>query len=670
MFRIYRGLLFSPLLLIFFLTVPAAAFHDELDLTTLSLTELYNVEITTVSKRGESLAKAKAAVHVITQEDIRRSGATSIPELLRLAPGMNVAQVNSNTWAISARGFNWVYAGKLLVLIDGRTVYNHIFSGVFWDEQDYVLEDIERIEVIRGPGAALWGANAENGVINIITKKAKDTQGGILSAGGGDEEQGFGTLRYGGQLNDNTYYRIYTKYFDRDSFKDTSDSDAHDEWDQFRSGFRLDSDLSEDHSLTLQGDIYNGESGIVRQIPVLTPPYLSVDAADIHMSGGNILARWESSFTYNSKTSFQLYYDRARREENNTSTERNTFDLEFQHNFPIGDSHYIIWGLGYRFIKDDLNGDLFISFDPETRDSDLYSAFLQDDITLIEDRLYLTAGTKLEHNDYSGFEIQPSLRMSWLPLKGHTAWAAISKAVRTPNRLNHDATIPFSAFPNKDGSTILLQIYGNDDVESHNLTAYELGYRFQPAERTSIDFTAFYNDHGSLITIEQGNTFYETNSLQPYLVVPLYFDNEMKGESYGAELTATYQVTKRWKLTAWYTWLEMQLHQTGSSTDTTSAAAEGYSPKHQFHIRSNLDLPYHLELDTALYYVDSLPELDISDYFRFDIRLGWRPASNLEVSIAGQNLLDDRHEEFLSERGGIGATEIERVVYGKVTWRF
>jgi len=639
------------------------------DLTELSLEQLMDIEVTSVSKKPERLCEAAAAIYVITQEDIRRSGATSIPEALRMVPGLEVARIDANEWAITSRGFNGEFANKLLVLIDGRTVYTPLFGGVYWDVQDTMLEDIDRIEIIRGPGATMWGANAVNGVINIITKTAKDTQGGLVSGGAGSEERGFGGLRYGGTLGDSAWYRVYAKYFNRDDSVDGSGDRTSDEWDMFRGGFRIDWDVSDSDSLTFQGDVYDGDLHETTDIAFLTPPALLALDKSFDVTGANVLARWSHVFSDTSDMAMQVYYDGVERDKFVLDEVRDTVDLDFQHRFALGGRHEIVWGLGYRYTSDDLDGSFTISFDPDSRDDDLVTAFVQDEITLVDDRLKLTVGSKFEHNDYTGFEVQPSVRLLSTPNEWNTLWASVSRAVRTPARTDEDVRINFLVLPGMDGSTNVMAILGDDDFESEKLTAYEMGYRVQPVENVYLDIATFYNVYDDLLTHEPGTPFFELTPAPPHLVIPVHFDNRMDGETYGAEVAANWNVTKFWRVAAGLTYLEMELDPDSSSGNARADATEGSSPQHQFHIRSYLDLPHNVQFDTALYYVDSLPAQDVSSYVRLDARLGWHPTENLELSVGLQNLLDTEHDEYgLAE--GVHPTEAERSVYGKVTWTF
>lgn len=633
-----------------------------------SLEELTALEVTSVSKKPEKLVDAAAAIFVITSEDLRRGGFLSIPEALRMVPGLQVAHIDANKWAITARGFNAWHANKLLVLIDGRTVYSPLYSGVWWDVQDTMIEDIERIEVIRGPGAALWGANAVNGVINIITKKARETQGTLVTAGAGNLEQGFGSLRHGGSIGEDAWYRGYLKYFNRDNFETADGHQADDEWDSIRGGFRVDWQPSTETSMTIQGDIYSGDSGLTNVMTGAIPPRSCVDTADV--SGGNLLGRWAQTLSADSELSLQVYYDRSVRDLKYFSETRDTFDLEFQHGFLLGERQKITWGGGYRVTHDNLDTCKMLLFDPDSRTDNLFSAFMQDRISLFQERLVLTLGAKFEHNDYSGFEIQPSARLRWSPLPGHTLWAAVSRAVRTPSRADHDLSMRLQAF--YTGPTLnYLTLNGNDDFDSEELTAYEIGYRLHPVEYLSLDFTAFYNVYHELRGIATRPPSPPMFTVPPPAKreFPMDIANEYRADNYGIEVSGNLELTDWWRLSCAYSWLHTHLCSDDERPGIENA--EGNSPSHQFSCRSFINLPGHLEFDSALFYVDDLSNvyLDIPSYTRIDLRLGWQPKPNLEFSLKLENLLDNRHPEFTGSDGVIGS-QVPRSFYGKITWQF
>ena len=645
---------------------------SSVDLAQLSLEELGQIKVTSVSKKSESLSGAAAAIHVITQEDIRRSGVTSLAGALRMAPGLDVAQMNARQWAISARGFNDIFANRLLVLMDGRTLYTPLFSGVFWDEADAVLEDVDRIEVIRGPGGALWGANAVNGVINIITKSAKETPGTLMSAGGGSEERGFGAARYGGRLGTNTFFRVYGKYSDRDEATLTNGAGAGDNWTMSQWGFRVDSEPSPRTRLTLQGDYYlENWGGLIRRHS-LSPPGMNADLVRATSEGVNLLGRWTQDFSAASELSIQAYFDRTDREFGLGGEIRNTFDLDAQFRFRLGERHEIIWGAGYRYSLDDVAGSADFSMDDPSVGLQLGSTFVQDEVALIPDRLSLTAGTKLEHNDFTGFEVQPSVRLAWTPDEHHTIWASVSRAVRTPSRAERGVHLftdpPFFAPPSP--LPLLVPGVGNPDFESEELVASEIGLRVSVHPKLSVDLAVFYNIYDRLYSVALLPIELRISpSAQPYLVFPITDGNALYGETYGAEVSALWQPLDHWRLRAQYSFLQMNLHTRGLFP-ASSEDSERESPRHQASIGSDVDLGRHVEWGVGLRFVDALSAQRISAYTELETRLAWKPTPHCEFSIVGRNLLDAHHQEFLPFLFFSRDVEVGRSVFGKVSFRF
>ena len=650
--------------------VPSAVAEAERDLTQLSVEELANLPVTSVSKKPEKLSHAAAAITVITQSELQQSGATTIAEALRLAPGLEVARVDSHTWAVSSRGFNDPFANKLLVLIDGRSVYTPLFSGVYWDVQDTMIEDIDRIEVIRGPGATLWGANAVNGVINIITKSAKETQGGLLVGGGGTEELGFGSVRYGGKLGESAFYRVYAKYFSRDSSVVPDGDTADDRWQMGRIGFRMDWDVSSASALTLQGDAYGGQLDQTYNFPSLTSPTgRQLESKKVDVSGGNLLGRWHQEFSASSISTLQLYYDRTRRDAEDFFVEdRNTYDLDWQHRLEIGERQDWVVGAGYRLSTDSIGGSFLTSFDPKERSSQLFSLFAQDSIALVSDRLQLTLGSKFEHNDYTGFEVQPGARLLWTPTEHQSVWASVARAVRTPSRAENDIRLNDRVVPGAPAT--VYSIFGNGRFDSEKLLAFETGYRIRPHARVTLDAAAFCNLYDDLRTTEFVGAGPNPSLPGTPTVLRLDLDNKAKGETYGLELTASWQATDWWRLRGTYSFIDMQLHRKDGSNSTDSEDGEGRTPEHQFSIFSSIDLPWNVRFDTTLRYVDRLPEDNIDSYLALDVRLAWQVSKNVELSIVGQNLLDDRHREFYPVIIPTQSTEIQRSIYGKISIRF
>lgn len=656
--------------LFIYISYSAAAYSAQDDLINLSVEELLNIEVISVSKKAKSLNDSPAAIFVITQDDIKRIGATSVPEALRLAPGLDVARIDSNKWAVSARGFNGRFANKLLVLIDGRSIYTRAFAGVYWENQDVMLEDVERIEVIRGPGATLWGANAVNGVINIITKHSEDTQGGLLVAGGGTEEQGFGALRYGGHLNTDTTARAYIKGFKRDENTHKSGGEAGDDWDKVQGGFRMDSQLTSLDNLTIQGDAYRSMMNQNTTHPQFSAPYQTNFNETVDTFGGNILMRHQHTFSSSSDYSLQVFYDFYQRDESFTKESRHVIDIDFHHRFALLDWNDVVWGAGYRYNHDNFSAGEIAELTPSSRNDQLFSAFLQNEITLVDDTLWLTLGSKFEYNDYSGFEAQPTARLLWAPHHQHRLWGSISRAVRTPSRLEHDITSlqktqPTGApFP----SAVAVLFEGNKQFNSEEVISYEVGYRTTVINNLSIDFTAFYNHYTGLRSGEEGQLTLPSNLTDPARLA-LNISNTYSVHTYGFEISTVWQMLDWWRWDANYSLLKTDYNQQYVVDQL------GYSPQQHVSIRSIISPQDDIDLDILFRYVDtntsvsSFGTMVVKDYVSMDVRLAWRPAADIELSVVGQNLLADKHfeyrQEFITED-----TEIDRGIYGKLSWQF
>jgi iron complex outermembrane receptor protein len=636
---------------------------DEVDPFALSPEQLFNATVTSVSKTAEKLGDAPAAIFVLKNEDIMRSGATTIAEALRLVPGVEVIRASASSWAISVRGFNTGLANKLLVLIDGREVYDPLFSGVYWDVQDTALEDIERIEVIRGPGGTLWGANAVNGVINIITKSAKDTKGALASVIAGDKERAIVTGRYGAQ-DDNAHWRVYGKYLNHTSTDLPSGIDAQDEWHAWRFGFRTDWDTTpQGDTFTLQGDAYTSDSGKLRSVPQLTAPYATIVEENIAAEGGNILGRWTHDLDDGASLTAQAYVDTTRRQQFTLKDRRTSFDFDLQYDLPDLDRHEIIAGFRYRYTDSRLTETQVITFDSAERHDQLYSGFVQDKITLEPERWFLTIGSKFEHNDYTGFEVQPSARLLWSGDE-QAAWAAVSRAVRVPSWLEHDLTAVTGVLP--PGSVpgiiwpIKVELQPSPGFESEELVAYELGYRNQVTPNLMLDIAAFYNDYEKLSTL---SLMAPTFGFPPlHVVLPVAMTNLTHGETYGFELVGTWRAAPNFNLSAAYSFLEIDLHGPPSSSAISAEIGEQQSPQQQFNLRAQWDVDERLALDSTVYYVDDVPAFALDSYLRWDARIGWRVADTLQLELVGQDLLDETGSDA-------NPLETGRSIFGRLTWR-
>lgn len=635
------------------------------DLSQLSLEELMAIEITSVAKRSQRLSEAPAAIHVITADDFQRAGLTKLPEALRLAPGVHVAQIDGNKWSVGMRGMGGRWAGQLLVLMDGRTLYSPLFGGVSWEVQDTLLEDIDRIEVIRGPGGTLWGANAVNGVINIITKQAADTQGGLAYARAGNQGNEAG-LRYGAKIDEGLYLRGYAKSTSNDNMPITdrvpylmgrpigqSGAEAHDGWDMRRAGFRLDNRLNGRDSLTLQGDVYDGDIGQTSVGVVRNKAGNALLPESVRVGGANLMLHWQRRLEDGALRA-QAYVDRVQRTGLLMRNDMEIRDIELQHNFKLGTLQDIVWGVGYRDVASDLLGSNSVMFSQPHGNNRLYNLFLQDEIRLRPD-LALTVGSKFEHNDFTGMEPQPNARLFWQLDGRQSLWTAWSHAVRTPSILERSVTLvasnlaPFAPISYK-GSPL----YG-----SERLDAYEVGWRKQVRSDLNVDVAAFYYDYDNLRSLEQ------TAAMPPVFT----FDNLFQAKNHGLELSATWQATPDWRLFGSYSHLQIQAKAKNGSKDPISKARiEGSSPKNLFQLHSQARLRPDLDFDAMLYYVGGLQYGAIGDYTRLDLRLTWKPRKRLEFSLVGQNLLDDRHFEFSGTDSA--ASDVPRSLYAQARLRF
>jgi iron complex outermembrane receptor protein len=642
--------------------------NDSRNLADLSIRELMEESVTSVARKEQRFADAPAAIYVLTAEDIRRAGHPSIPEALRMVPGLSVARLDSHTWIITARGFAAQWAGKLLVLMDGRTVYDPFHSGVGWSVQDTPLEDVDRIEVIRGPGASVWGANAVNGVINIITKKAQDTQGGLATLNGGTQQRG-GAIRYGGQAG-SAYYRAYLKYDDYSNLASLDGYAAVDGWRMWRGGFRVDGELAGRNVFTLQGDLYGGQQNRMHVLTSLTPPYSGALVSEDAVSGGNILGRWTHSVDEHSNWSLQAYYDRTVNPDPALDIKRNTADVEFQHQLELGSRQALVYGTGYRLTCATYGVSFWASY-PRRNDCDsLASAFVQDDVALLRHELVASLGSKFERNDFTGFEFQPSVRLLWTPNRKQSVWASLSRAVRTPNRwetaLRLNTSVTATGGPGATG-LVLNSTLPNDALDSERVLAREIGWRFQTSRRIYFDVAAFANSYEGLVVSERFATVLETDPAPAHLTSMKRRGNLMGGDTFGIELAPSWQVADWWRLSGAYTWLQMNLR--SAAVGQTGQTKEGDSPGQQLQVRSFMQWRPNFSFAAELYYVDSLSNQGVPSYLRLDMRFAWCPTDNVDASIGGTNLLDERHAEFRN-RYAVVPQDARRGIYGKLIWHF
>lgn len=608
------------------------------DLRAMSIDELINVDVSSVTKVREALSEAPAAIYVISHADIVRSGANSVPEMLRLAPNLQVYQTSASHYVITARGFSGnpdaqSFANKLLVLIDGRSVYTPLFSGVYWDMQDVLPDDVDRIEVISGPGATLWGANAINGVINIITRNSGQTQGLVAKVGAGNRERA-ASLRYGGRINDALTYRLYAKASSSDQTRTAAGAGGHDAWSKPQGGFRFDWTPDAADSLTVQGDAYKGSEN-------------QNGAADEHIVGRNVTGRWNRSWAGGAASQVQLYYDRMGRTtlDGGGSFHVDTYDVDVQHSFALGSRNQVTAGGGYRIARYRIHGTVSLAFAPEARALHLANAFLQDSITVTgNSRLIL--GVKIEDDPFSGATLLPSARATWRPGKAVMLWAAASRAIRSPTPFDNDVV-------EKIGSTVFLT--GSPNFRSEKLDAYEAGLRVQPASALSLSVSGFYNVYDDLRSIE----------ITPVTFLPLQWGNGLRGRTYGVEAWADYRVAPWWRLSAGLNLLRERLRFKAGASGILGVAQAGNDPRHQASLRSSMNVAPNITLDANLRYVGALPDPHVPSYVEMGSRIAWNVSDRLQLAASGFNLLHDHHQELAAPQ----ADAVPRSFYLEVQWR-
>ena len=664
---------------------PAGA-ADPDSLGMLTIDQLMDMDVVSVAKVPEKIRNTPAAIQVITQEDIRRSGVNSIPEALRLVPGLQVRHIDANKWAVSARGFTSQFSNKMLVMIDGRTVYSPLFSGVYWDVQDLMLADIDRIEVIRGPGGSLWGTNAVNGIINIITKESADTQGGLVQAEASNRDRGTFAARYGGWLDGYTSYRIYGKYFSRKDFEENDFTArhrmpglhrAHDKYRSGRGGFRLDRDQG-DNRLTLSGDIYNGSSEQTGARPGLAPPYLFPSAEESEPSGGNLLGRWEKIFSPGSDLTVQVYYDRSKRDADYLKQSQDTVDFDLQYRLTPRARHELLLGIGYRYVDDDVDtyypadALYYARFRPASQKRSLYTGFLQDRLSFAGKRGELTLGTKVEHNEFTGTEWQPSLRLLWKLDRKTSLWGAVTRSVRIPSRLELEGDANLRPGPVPPAGTIMVpRLTGNKNLDSEKVYTYELGCKSQPVDSLFLDVTAFYSRYHDLVSgFTPRPPFPESSDSVNYMVMPMVIGNHYDAETFGLEVNGNWSVCDWWRLTGNFAWFDYDFENRNGIYDPRNEFQEDNESKYQASLVSYMDLPGNFEVNSLLFYVDRLNELDVDSYTRLDLNLVWYASDGLSLTVGARNLLDHAHPEYDSISEGIVGSDIPRTYYGRVSWSF
>ena len=650
----------------------------------LSLEELLQVTVTTVARKPQSLSKTPAAIFVVSQEDIQRSGARTIPDILRMVPGIQVQQADASSWAVTARGSNGIFANKLLVLMDGRTVYSPLFSGVRWDTQDTDLSSIDRIEVIRGPGGAMWGSNAVNGVINIITKHTSETQGFEAEAAVGDQTSIETAARWGGAAGENFSYRTYAKYFDRDGYAPEVNGNSYDDWDMWRIGGRMDWSASDNDEIMLIAEVYDGSVGESQLNTSVTPPYQSIEDIAVEPSGQFALLSWNRTLSDTSDFQVQMYVDHSERDRVAPEEELDTLDVDFQHHFMLGSRNDLVWGLGVRNTEDTTTGSQTLILNPADRTQRQYSGFIQDEIRLYQDKVFLTLGTKIEKNNFSqsNTEWSPNARLSWLINSTNTAWASIAKAVRTPSRIEQDGRILGSVTPPFTGmntfpAPFAVTINGNPMMDSEEVVAYEFGYRTQPASSMTVDVAFFFNDYKDLRWLVSQGVFCQPANLPitdpacffgpiDYAELALVMQNQIDQDTMGMEISMSYVMTDWWRLHGAYSYLKID----NNNEPSLPFSAGEDSPEHQLSLRSSMNVTESTEFDFWLRYIDELQIQSVDSYVTLDARLNWAISDTWQINLAGRNLLDSGHLEFREEFGSNQAVEVQREFIAEIRMQF
>ena len=648
---------------------PAAARQrPPVNLAEMSLEELLTVNVTSAGRKNQLIAETAAALYVITADDIRRNNATTITEVLRQVPGILVARQATGEWSISIRGFNDNHANKLLVLMDGRTLYSPLYAGVEWDVHDTMIEDIERIEVIRGPGAALWGANAVNGVINIITKHAADTAGGLVTFQGGQFERTALTGRYGGSIGPKAQYRLFGKYFDRPSLEDHDGDTPYGGWDSLRSGGRLDWSPSKVDQITMSGDwSLSNLREVDDEITSYTPPFESVVEEHDRTRTAFLLTQWNRKRSNGSEFDLRFFYDHNRQSDalgHDKIQTIETADFEFNYHLRVHDRHDLVWGGGIRQVLDRIQPDFNSFFVPESYRARTYNGFVQHEVRLKGEAIRLTTGSKFERNSFSGFEIQPTFRVLWAPTKTQSVWAAVSRAVRVPSREELDGLEVDSIGETEAGEIEYALLVRSPDFQPEKLIAYEAGYRFVTARRLSIDVASFYNAYDDLRTIETGAT---VATLSPFagLMTPLVRANHAYGRVMGAEVTAFWTLSQGIQLSGNYTRLEPQLDARPESNDEDAEAFEGTNARNLVYVRTYADLPYGVEFAGELRYVSAITGEEIPAYVDGNIHLSRAIRAGLRLNLTVENLIHRRHAEWDE-----GQLVQSRALRASLTWKF
>lgn len=638
----------------------AAAQASAQELRTLTLDELMKLDVTTVNRFAQTRWETPASVFVLTDVDIQRSGATTLPEVLRLVPGLHVAQVDGNKWAIGMRGFTDRLARAMLVLVDGRAVYDPLFAGTYWEVQDIPLDDIERIEVVRGPGGALWGANAVTGVVNIIRKPPSAAQGSAVTLLSGTADPVLASARYGGSRGKDFTYRISGEFAARSPQTNPLNLN-YDDAKRGQAGFRADWTTA-NGLLTFQGDAYHSVIGQRDTLTTYSPPAAQNIVTEDPLSGGNVLARWTRTPADPRSAQVQTYYDYTSRSELVFQQQQHIWDVDYQQGTREG-RHEVLWGGGYRIVSGATQTEGTLHFDPADRTDNLFTAFAQDGVTFVPDRLSLTAGVKIEHNDYSGFEWQPNARLTWMLTPTRTATLSVTRAVRTPSRVETD----FETGSFINATPTFLRLLPNPGFESEELIAYEAGYSSLVGSRVLATVSVFHNEHDNVLSTVLGSSFVETDAGGSRVIFPLQFANGLRGHSDGVETTADVRLLSWWRVTGNYSYFRLDLFKKPGGQDFSQEVRNeaGY-PHHQVQLTTSIDLAKRLSIDYFFRYVSAVPTFAAPAYGTSNLRVNWRFGADLDLFVVGRNLHQATHAEFSD--GANGQFGIERSVLVGVRW--
>ncbi len=646
----------------------AAASTPQNNLFEMSLEQLLEIKVISVDKALKSLEDTPAAMYVVTRDDIRASGAETIADALRLVPGLHVGQVTASSLAVGARGLNGRYNNKFLILIDGRSAFSQLYNGISWDAADVPLEQIERIEIVRGPGGSLWESKAMNGIVNVITQNSRATIGTTVQGEAGNEHRAGALIQHGAELGEGVTLRAWGAYDEWDGLALPAGDSVRDGYKQERGGFRLDWQVADNQTFMLSGDLFTRDVDDSVPLVDLTAPGLRrLDTSGEEHDGGSLLGRWDWQRGAGETVSLQGYYSHAKVSSALLDYTCDTIDVELNHQLPVGDRNTVNWGAGFRYLYDDTEGQNGLHYDPDDYDFKAYSLYLQDEFAAVPDKLFLTFGVKAEHNSYTDWEFQPTARLLWKAAPGHNLWGAVSRTVRTPSRSDVAIDMIATAYPGFLPTVV--NALGNPDIDAEKAVTWEAGYRTVPNTWSSLDLTVYYTRYDDLIRNIPGTPYRQMAPAPPRVVLPVLFENSLEGDSTGFEIALKLEPANWWRINLNYTWQNTNLDekQRGSRASTSQEAS---FPEHQANLLANFKLNEKWQLGTVLRYVGKVEESGIPAYVEGDLNLFWQPSKNLDMTVSVRNLFDAQHPEYPKAAFADVPLEVERSVVAKVTWKF